>query len=207
MDCSPPGLWDSPGRILEWVAKIQGIFPTQGSNLCLFCLLTRVGGFFTTSTTWESRWGPSAQLSSSVAPDSVTSWTAARWASVSITSSRSLLQLTAIESMMPSTHLILCSPLLFLPSIIPSIRVFSNESALCIRWLKYWSFNFSISPSNKYSGLIFPLGWTGSPCSPRDSQESSPTPQFESSNSSSLSFLYGPSLTSIHDYWKNHSFD
>ena len=96
----------------------------------------------------------------------------------------------------------------FLPWIISSIRVFSNESALCIRWQKYWSFTFSISPSNEYSGLISfridSLVW--SPCSPKDSQESSPAPQFESISSSTLSLLYGPTLTSIHDYWKNHSF-
>ena len=82
-----------------------------------------------------------------------TPWTTARQASLSITNSRSLLKLTSIESMMPSNHLILCCPLL-LPSIFPSIRVFSNESVLCIRWPKYWSFSFSISSSNEYSGLI-----------------------------------------------------
>ena len=83
-----------------------------------------------------------------------TPWTAARQASLSITSFRSLPKLMSIESVMPSSHLILCHPLLLLPSIFPSIRVFSNESALCIRWPKYWSFSFSISPSNEYSGLI-----------------------------------------------------
>ena len=89
-----------------------------------------------------------------------------------------------------------------------SIRVFSNESALCIRWPKYWSFSFSISPSSEYSGLIFfRIDWFDPPCSPRDSQESSPTPQFKSINSSALTFLYSPTCTSIHDYWKNHSFD
>ena len=82
-----------------------------------------------------------------------TPWTAARQASLSITSSRSLLKLMSIESVMPSNHLILCRPLLHLSSIFPSIRVFSNESVVCIRWPKYWS--FSISPSNEYSGLIF----------------------------------------------------
>ena len=137
----------------------------------------------------------------------VTPRTAARQASLSITNSWSLLKLMSIESVMPSNHLILCGPLLLLPSIFPSIRVFSNESTLHIRWAKYWSFTFSISYSNEYSGLI-PLGWTGgSPCSPWDSQESSPTSQFKSINSSVLSFLYSPTLTSIHDYWKNHNFD
>ena len=90
----------------------------------------------------------------------VTPWTAAHQASLSITNSWSLLKLMSIESVMPSNHLILCRPLLLLPSIFPSIRVFSNESLLCIRWPKYWSFSFSISPSNEYSGLIsFRIDW------------------------------------------------
>ena len=86
--------------------------------------------------------------------DSATPWTAARQASLSITNSRSLLKLMSIKLVMPSNHLILCHPLLPLPSIFPSIRVFSNESALCIRWPKYWSFSFNISLSNEHSGLI-----------------------------------------------------
>ena len=86
--------------------------------------------------------------------------TAARQASLSITNSWSLLKLRSIVSVMPSNHLILCCPLLLLPSIFPSIRVFSNQSVLCIRWPKYWSFSFSISPSNEYSGLIsFRIDW------------------------------------------------
>ena len=90
----------------------------------------------------------------------VTPWTAAHQASLSITSSRSLLKLMSVESVMPSNHLILCRPLLLLSSIFPSIRVFSNESALCIRWPKYWSFSFSIISSNEYSGLIsFRMDW------------------------------------------------
>ena len=89
-----------------------------------------------------------------------TPWTAARQASLSFTISWSLLKLMPVESVMPSNCLILYHPLFLLPSIIPSIRVFSNESALCIRWLKYWSFSFSISPSNEYSGLIsFRIDW------------------------------------------------
>ena len=126
---------------------------------------------------------------------------------LSIASSQSLLELMSIESVMPSNHLILCRPLLLPPSIFPSIRVFSNASVLPIRWPKYWSFSFSISPSNKYLGLISLRRLVGSPCSPRDPQESSPTPQFKSMNSLALSFLYSPSLTSIRDYWKKHSFD
>ena len=118
-----------------------------------------------------------------------TPWTAARQASLSITNSRSLLRLLSIKSVMPSNHLILCCPLLLPPSIFPSIRIFSNESVLRIRWSKYWSFSFSISPSNEYSGLIsFRMDWL-SPCSPRDSQESSPTPQFRSIDSLILSFI------------------
>ena len=120
-----------------------------------------------------------------------TPWTAAHQASLSITNSRSLLKLMSHESVMPSNYLILCHPLLLLPSIFPSIRVFFSESFLCIRWPKYWSFSFSISPSNEYSGLIsFRDGLVGSPSCPKDSQESSPTPQFKSINSSVLSFLY-----------------
>ena len=111
--------------------------------------------------------------------------------------------LMSIESVMPSSHLILCRPLLFLPPIPPSIRVFSNESTLRMRWSKYWSFSLSVSPSNEHPGLIsFRMDWLdGSPCSTRDSQESSPTPQFKSINSLALSFLHSPTLTSIHDYY------
>ena len=130
-----------------------------------------------------------------------TPWIAARQASVSITNSRSLLKLMSIESIIPSNHLILCRPLLLLPSIFPSIRVFSNESVLRIRWPWYWSFSFSISTFNEYSGLIsFRMDWLNL-LAVRDSQESSPTPQFKSINSSALSFLYSPTFTSIHDYW------
>ena len=94
----------------------------------------------------------------------VTQWTAARQASLSITSSQSLLKLMSIESVMPSSHLILCHPLLLLPSIFPRMKVFSNESILRIRWQKYQSFSFSISPSNEYSGLIsFRMDWLDFP--------------------------------------------
>ena len=98
--------------------------------------------------------------------------------------------------------------LLLPPSIFPSIRVFSNESVLCIRWSKYWSFSFSISPSNEYLGLIsFRIDWFDLLAVQGAPQESSPTPQFKSINSSVLSFLHSPTLTSIHDHWKNHSLD
>ena len=96
----------------------------------------------------------SVQFSHSVMSNSATAWTAACQASLSITNSWSLLKLMSIESVMPSNHLILCHPLLLLPSVFPSIRVFSNESDLCIRWPKYWSFSFNISPSNEHPGLI-----------------------------------------------------
>ena len=135
-----------------------------------------------------------------------TPWIAARQASLPITISWSSLRLTSIESVMPSSHLILCRPLLLLPPSPPSIRVFSNESTLRMRWPKCWSFSFSIIPSKEIPGLIsFQNGLVGSPCSPRDSQESSPTPQFKSINSSLLSLLHSPTLTSIHNHRKNHS--
>ena len=97
--------------------------------------------------------------------------------------------------------------LLLLPSIFPSIRVFSSESALHIRWPKYLHFSFSINPSNDYSGLTFRIDWLDLLAVQGTLQESSPTPQFKSINSLVLSLPYCPTLTSIHDYWKNHSFD
>ena len=126
-----------------------------------------------------------------------TPWTAARQAPLSFTISWSLLKLMSIESVMPSNHLILCHPLLLLPSIFPSIRVFPNELALPIKWPKYWSFSFSISPFNEYSGLVsFRIDWFDL-CCPRDSQKPSPAPKVESINSLALRFLHGPPLTSI----------
>src|SRR5574340_825692 len=137
-----------------------------------------------------------------------TPWTAACQASLTIINSQSLPKLMFIESVMPSNHLILCHPLLLPPSIFPSIRVFSNESALPIRWPKYRSFSFSISPSNKHSGLIsFRMDWLDLLAVQGTLKKSSPTPQFKSINSSALSFLYSSTLIYIHDHWKNHSFD
>ena len=128
----------------------------------------------------------------------VTTRIAAHQASLSITNSWSSLKLMSIELVMPSSHLILCRPLLLLPPIPPCIRVFSNESTLHIRGPKYWSFSFNISPSNEHPGLIsFRMDWLDLLAV---SQESSPTPQFKSINCSALSFLYTPTLTSIHDY-------
>ena len=140
----------------------------------------------------------SVQFSRSVVSDSATPWIAALQASLSITNSWSLLKLMSIELVMPSNHLILCRPLLLLPSIFPSIRVFSNKSALRIRWPKYWSFSFSLSPSNEHPGLIsFRMDWLDL-LAVQGTRKSSPTPQFKSVNSSALSLLYGPTLTSIH---------
>ena len=110
------------------------------------------------------------------------------------------------ESVMPSSHLILCRLLLLLPPIPPSIRVLSNESTVHMRWPKYWSFSFSIIPSKEIPGLIsFRMDWLD--LLARDSQESSSTPQFKSINSLVLSFLHSPTLTSVHDHWKSHSLD
>ena len=138
----------------------------------------------------------------------VTPRTAARQASLSITNSRSSLRLTSIESVMPSSHLILCRPLLLLPPIPPYIKVFfqwvnsSHEVATVLEFqLQHHSFQRNPRTDLLQNGLV------GSPCSPRDSQESSPTPQFKSISSSALSFLHSPTLTSIHDHWKNHSLD
>ena len=135
----------------------------------------------------------------------VTPWTAACQASLSITNSLSLPKLMSIESVMPSNHLILCRPLLLLLSIFPSIRVFSNESALCIRWPKYWGFSFNISHSNEHSGLIsFRMDWLEL-LAVQGSLKSFLQHHSSNINFSALSFLYSPTLTSIHDHWKNHS--
>ena len=135
-------------------------------------------------------------------------WSAACQASLSITKSQSLLKLLSIKSVMSSNHLILCCPLLLPPSVFPSIRVFFNESSYSHQvakvlefQLQHQSFQCIFRTDFLYNGLV------GSPCSPRDSQESSPTPQFKSINSLVLSVLYSPTFTSIQDYWKNHSFD
>ena len=135
-----------------------------------------------------------------------TPWTTARQASLSITNSRSPPKPMSIELVMTSNHLILCCPLLLLPSIFPSIRVFSNESALRIRWPKYWSFSFNISPSNEHTGLIsFRMDWLDL-LAVQGTLKS--LLQHHNSKASILfSFLHSPTLTSIHDHWKNHSLD
>ena len=129
-------------------------------------------------------------------------------ASLSFTISWSLLKFMPIELVMPSNHLTLCCPLLLLPSIFPSIRIFSNESALRIRWPKYWSFSLKHQSFQWIFRVDFLLEWLVSfPCCPRDSQECSPAPQFKSINFLVLSLLYGTAFTSVYDYWKSHSFD
>ena len=124
-----------------------------------------------------------------------------------ITNSQSLLNFMSMESVMPSNHLILYHPLLLPPSIFPNIRVFSNESALRIRWPKYWSFSFNISPFNEHPGLIsLRMDWLDFPAVQGLSRVFS-TPQFKSINSSALSPLYSPTFTPIYEHWKNHSLD
>ena len=152
---------------------------------------------------WEHRQG---QFSSVQSLSRVwlfaTPWIAARQASLSITNSWSSLRLTSIESVMPSSHLILCRPLLLLPPIPPSIRVSSHEVAKLLEFqLEHHSFQRNSKADLLQNGLV------GSPCSSRDPQESSPTPQFKSINSPVLSFLHSPTFTSIHDHWENHSLD
>ena len=152
----------------------------------------------------------SVQFSRSVVSDSLQPHEeiTARQASLSITNSRSLLKLMPIESVMPSSHLILCCPLLLLPPIPPSIRVFfqwvnsSHEVDKVLEFqLQHQSFQWTAKTYLLQDGLV------GSPCSPGDFQESSPTPQFKSIHFSGLSFLHSPTLTAIHDHWKNHSLD
>ena len=128
-------------------------------------------------------------------------------ASLSITNSLSLLKLMSIESMMSSNHLILCHPFLFLPSISPSIREFSNESLLHIRWPEYWGFGFSISPFNEFSGLIsFRTDWFDLLAVQGTLKSLFQHHSVKASILWCLAFS-GPTLTSIHNYWKNHSFD
>ena len=151
----------------------------------------------------------SVQFSYSVMSVSATPWTAACQLSLSINSSQSLPKLMAIDSVMPSNHLILFHPLLLPPSIFPSIRVFSNESILHIGWSKCWSFSFSISPSNEHTGLIsFRMDWLDLLAVQGTLkcllQHHSSKPSFLQY---STFFLYSPTLTSIHDSWKNHSLD
>ena len=136
----------------------------------------------------------------------VNPWITARQASLSITNSWSLLKLMSIELVIPSNHLILCRPLLLLPPIPPSIRVFSNKSTLCMRWPKYWSFSLSISPSNELPGLIFRMDWLDL-LAVQGTLKS--LLHHHSAKASILrhSAFFTVQLTSIHDHWKNHSLD
>ena len=137
----------------------------------------------------------------------VTPWTAAHQTSLSITNSLSLLKLMSIESVMSSSHLTLCHPLLLLPSVSPSIRVFSNESVLCIRWPKSWSFSFSISPSKEYSGLIsFRMDWLDL-LAVQGTLKSLLQHHLSKASILWCSAFFIVQFTSIHDYWKNHSFN
>ena len=142
---------------------------------------------------------------SSVQSFSLTPWTVAHQASLSITNSWSLLKPMSIESMMPSNHLILCHPLLLLPSIFPSTRVFSNESALHIRWPKYWSFSFNISPTNEHPGLIsFRKDWLDL-LAVQGTLKS--LLQHHSSKASILRHSAFFTVQLSHNHWKNHSLD
>ena len=135
-------------------------------------------------------------------------WTAAHQASLLITNSRSPPKPMSIESVMPSNHLILCCPLLLLPSIFPSIRVFSNEPALCIRWPKYWSFSFNISPSNEHPGLIsFRMDWLDLLAVQGTLKSLFQHHSSKASVLQCLAFFISPTLTCVHDHWKNHSLD
>ena len=191
MDCHShlQGIFPTPGLLhCRWIlyrlshqGSNSGMIPGRGTKMHMFSVFSRVRLFTTPRTV-------------------------AHQASLSYTVSQSLLEFMPIDLVMLSNHLILCHPLLLLPSIFSSIRVFSSESALQIRRPKYWS--FSIIPSSEYSGMIsfridlrINLLTAGSLCSPRDSQGSSPAPQFESMNSSMFKlFLYGPTLTSVYVY-------
>ena len=210
MDCSPRdssvhGILQA--RILEWVpCPPPGHLSYSGIQPKSLMFLALPGGFFITSATWEPHMNPivADQLVSCV-QIFVTPWIAACQACLSLTISQSLLKFKSIESVMPSNHLIFYHRLFLLPSIFPSIRVFSSESALCIRWPKYWSFSFIMNPSNKYLGLIsFRINWLDRLAVLGTLQQSSTIPQFKSINFWCSAFFM---VQLSHDYWKNNSFD
>ena len=199
MDGSPPGfsvLGISQARILEWVAisfSRESSWPRDRTWVsCIGRWILYHGDTFSLVT----------QLCLTQSP-----WTAAHQASLSITNSRSLLKLTSIELVMPYNNLVLCRPLLLLPSVFSSIRVISKESVSSLHQvaklleLQHQSFQWIFRTDILYDWLVW------SPCNPRYSQESSPAPQFKGISSLVLSLLYGPTLTSTHDSWKTHSFD
>ena len=160
MDCSPRGssvCGIIAARILKWVSMSSSrgsSQPRDQTHVSYISCIGRLGFFFLPLVPPGKPICTSLVQLLSLVQLFATPWTAARQVSMSITNSQSLLKLMSIKLVMPSNHLILCHPLLLSPSIFPSIRVFSNESVLHIRWPEYWSFSFSISPSNEYSGLI-----------------------------------------------------
>ena len=165
---------------------------------------TLICGYFITNTTLEAP-AVVAQLPRHVWLFAAL-WTVAHQASLDLTISQSLPKLMSISLVVPSTHLILWCLFLFPTLIFPSIRGFSNECSLLIRWPKHWSLSFNICPSTEYSELIsFKIDW--SPFCSRDSQESFPAPQFEGNNSLALCLLYHPTLTIVRDHWEDHSPD
>ena len=185
---------------VKWMTELMN--RTWPARLCLHAL-----PFLAVTTLASSFLLPSSVQSLSRVWLFAAPWTAAHQASLSITNSWSLIKRMSIELVMPTNHLTLCHPLLLLPSLFPSIRVFSDESVLRIRWPKYWSFSISISPSNEHSGLIsFRIDWLDL-LAVQGSLKSLLQHHSSIINSSALSLLYGPTLTSIHDYRKNHSFD
>ena len=213
MDCP----WNSPGQNtgVGSLSLLQGIFLTQGSNRGLLhcrriiCQLSYQGSPKSQRPPPKviKLFSVSSVQSLSCVQLFATPWTAAHQSSQSITNCQSLLKLMSIESVMPSHHLILCHPLLLLHSIFPSIRVFSKEPVLRIRWPKYWSFSFSISLSNEYSVLIsFRMDWFDL-LAVQETLKS--FLQHHSSKAQILrcSAFFMVQFTSIHDYWKNHSFD
>ena len=211
MDYSLPGLSVHrilQARTLEWaVISFSNPCLRIQNNLCKYVALKELEHDFLLLKCVLSIVQFSSVQSLSCVRLFATPWVTARQASLSITNPQSLLKLRPIESVMPSSHLIPCHPLLLLPPIPPSIRVFSNESTLRMRWPKYWSFSFSINPPSDHPGLISSrMDWLDL-LAVQGALKSSPTPQFKSINFSALSFLYSPTLTSIHDHWKNHSLD
>ena len=181
----------------------QNFLPLRVNDI-LLCVYTTFGlSIYLTMDIWVA---PVVIQSLSHVQLFATPWTAAHQDSLSFTISWSLLRFMSIESVMLSNHLILSHPLLLLPSVFPSIKVFSSES-VHIRWPKYWSSSFNISPS-KEDSVLFHLGLSGLIyLKSKGFSRVSPIPQFKSINSLALSFLYGPTLISTHNYWKNHSFD
>ena len=190
----PDPLYAAP---FKWALLWSGEVVCNSSKVWLYYIQGRSGLFF-------KKMRFSSVQSFSRVRLFATPWIAARQASLSITNSRNSPRLTSIESVMPSSHLILCRPLLLLPPIPPSIKVFSNESALRMRWPKYWSFSLTISPSNEHPGLIsFRMDWLDLLAV----QGTHKSLLQHHSSTSALSFLRSPTLTSIPDHWKIHSLD